>query len=538
MPATIIESSVETTQQQTNRLAWLKQHWLVIAVGLAVLGLVIYAVVLAFNWPFTKQSVTNVLQEATLRTVRIGGFRKTFFPPGCVAERVQFERHLHKDKPPIISIQTLIIHGSYWGLLTLRSRLALVKVVNMQVTVPPAEVHGKPDPLMPLNHTPSSVRTLRIDKIVADGAVLDFAHEDGSKPYRITIDKLAIYNVSNNSVIPYKVILRNSVPPGTIRSAGVFGPWHPDIPANTPLHGTYEYENANLGVFKDISGIMQAHGAFDGNLGEIRTKGNVDVRNFHVNDTSHYRELTAAFQARVDGTNGNTTLDDVSAQFDHSSLAVRGTIAGHKGVKGKAIHLELISRSGRVEDILDLFIGAKMAPIMGALQMNGHLYVPPGQTEFLKRLRLWGDFSVENGRFTNAETQADLNRLSESAEKKNVPESGSERAALSTLSGHGDISNGVATLAGLTFQVPGATAQMRGTYGILPNYDIDLHGTLYTDGKPWTATTGFKSWMVRIITPFLKKKKDIRIVPFKITGNYHDTNIGLDLWSKRDKGPH
>jgi len=39
--------------------------------------------------------------------------------------------------------------------------------------------------------------------------------------------------------------------------------------------------------------------------------------------------------------------------------------------------------------------------------------------------------------------------------------------------------------------------------------------------------------MVRIITPFLKKHQNIRMVPFKITGNYYNTNIGLDLWSKR-----
>jgi hypothetical protein len=58
---------------------------------------------------------------------------------------------------------------------------------------------------------------------------------------------------------------------------------------------------------------------------------------------------------------------------------------------------------------------------------------------------------------------------------------------------------------------------------------VNLYGTLYTDGKPWTATTGFKSFFVRIITPFLKKKQEVRIVPFKITGNYHNMNLGLDL---------
>lgn len=529
MAATTLEHGVHTaTHQPTVWFAWLKQHWGVAAASMVVLGVVIYAVVLVLHWPFTKQSVIDVLQESTLRSVQVGEFRQTYLPPGCVAEHIRFERHLHKDKPPIIYIDRLIIHGSYWGLLTAQNRLALIKVVNMHVIVPPAEVNGKPDPLMPLNHTNSSVRTLRIDKIVADGAVLDFAHEDGSQPYHITIDKLALFNISNNSAVSFKTVLTNSVPAGTVRSEGVFGPWDPNNPASTPVHGTYEYLNASLGALKDLSGTMQAHGTFEGHLGEIQTKGNVNVRNFHISDTSHYRELAAAFQARVDGTNGNTTLDNVSATFDHSSLTVKGAIAGQKGSNGKTVSLDLICQSGRVEDVLDLFVEAKLAPMVGALQMNGHLYLPPGKTEFLKRMHLWGDFSVENGRFTNSDTQGDLNRLSQSAEQKKNPQAPNV-TALSDLKGHGDIRNGIATLTDLDFKVPGATAEMSGTYSIVPNYNVDLHGKLYTDGKPWTATTGFKSWMVRIITPFLKKKKDIRVVPFKITGNYYNTTVGLDM---------
>jgi hypothetical protein len=73
---------------------------------------------------------------------------------------------------------------------------------------------------------------------------------------------------------------------------------------------------------------------------------------------------------------------------------------------------------------------------------------------------------------------------------------------------------------------------MHGTYSII-NYDMDMHGKLYTDGKPWTATTGFKSLVMHVVTPFLQKHKNIRIVPFKITGKYGHTNVSLDLGSKK-----
>ncbi len=498
--------------------------WL-IGASFFLAAFIAYASFIALNWPFKKQPVIDVLQEASLRTVTIGHFRKTFFPPGCVAQDVRFERHENKNKPPIIQIDTLTLQGSYLGLITAQDRLSLVKMVHMHVTVPPAEVHGKPDPLMPLNHTNSSVKTLRIDKIVADGAVLDFFREGSSQPYRITIDKLAAYDVRNNSAISYKTILTNALPPGKIHSTGVFGPWQPNHPEETPVGGSYTVQDMNLAAFKELSGTVQAQGSLDGKLGELITKGTVNVAKFHVVDTGHTRDITATYQARVDGRNGDTTLDDVQADFDHSSLQVNGTITSEKDRKGRKISLDLFCGKGRIEDVLDLFIGAKQSPMLGAMTMKAHVDVPPGEGTLLKRMRMSGDFGVDDGRFTNKATQADLNRLSDSADKKNEAD---DQIALSELKGHGDIRNGVATLTNLSFAMQGATARMTGTYSLL-NYDIDLHGHLYTDGKPWTATTGMKSWMMRVITPFLKKKKSVRVVPFNITGNYQKTSVGLDF---------
>jgi hypothetical protein len=492
---------------------------------------VIYAVFVALNWPFRKQRLIDVLQEATLRTVTVGKFQKTFFPPGCVAEDISFERHLRKDQPPVIHIQALTVQASWARVLTGQYHLSLVRAVNMHVLVPPAKVNGKPDPLMPLNRTPSRIRTLNVDRIIADGTILDFAHEDGSKPYRIGVDKLVVYDVSNNSAIHYKTIITNSVPPGKIHSTGVFGPWHPDDPGQTPVEGTYSYNDANLAAFSDFSGRLNATGRMKGRLGEIFTQGTADVKNFHVSETSHTRELKANYKARVDGTHGDTMLDDVEAQFNDSSLTVKGRIAGETAQKGKTVSLDLLCSRGRIEDVLDLFIQAQQAPMIGPVTMKAHLEVPPGKEGFIRRMHMTGDFGVDNGKFTDNETQADLNRLSASADRKK-PAEGQDPIALSDLRGHGDIQNGIAHLTHVKFSVPGATAEVEGTYS-LTNYDVNLVGTLYTDGNPWTATTGFKSFFVRIITPFLKKKHDIRIVPFKLTGNYHHMTIGLDLGRKK-----
>jgi hypothetical protein len=92
----------------------------------------------------------------------------------------------------------------------------------------------------------------------------------------------------------------------------------------------------------------------------------------------------------------------------------------------------------------------------------------------------------------------------------------------------------VATLSGLSFSVPGADATLSGTYNLV-NYKIDLHGTLLTTGQPGDATTGFKSFVVKAISPLFKRRHSEKVVPFKITGDFHNPRCDLDFGSKRNQ---
>jgi hypothetical protein len=65
------------------------------------------------------------------------------------------------------------------------------------------------------------------------------------------------------------------------------------------------------------------------------------------------------------------------------------------------------------------------------------------------------------------------------------------------------------------------------------NYKVDLHGVLTTTGQPGDATTGFKSLVVKALTPFFERRHSEKVVPFKMTGNYGKTVILLDLGSKK-----
>jgi hypothetical protein len=531
MPHTAV-AEARVSQETTSPKHFARRHWLLLTIAGFVIAAGIYCIVLALNWPFQKQALVDVLQERSARQVVIGRFSKTYFPPGCVAEGIQFLHRVHKEKEPLITVQKLVMTTTYTRMLTLQRRLTLVRIFNMHVTVPPTEP-GKPNPVMPLTYSANSGASIVVDKTIADGAVMDFLpKKPGNKPFRLVIDKLRLDGIGNNEPMFYRTIISNQMPPGKIYSTGVFGTWNPNNPGSTPVHGTYNFENANLLSFGGISGTLSSTGKFSGTLNHVSVDGTADVPNFKVTDTSHTRRLTTAFKAVVDATKGDTFLNDVTAHFDRTTVKFKGSVTGQEGKSGKIASLDMFEQDGRIEDLLDLFISAKVPPMTGNVSFSGHVDLPPGPEQFVVRMRLEGDFGVGAGKFTDKETEADVTRLSNSAEKKRPSGSENPETVLSDLKGHAVATNGVARLSHLSFVVPGAKASLDGTYNLV-NYKVDLHGILVTTGQPGDATTGFKSFIVKAISPFFKKRKSEKIVPFKMTGTYGNPTLSLDFGDKK-----
>jgi hypothetical protein len=509
-----------------------KKHWVLVAIATVAVLLTIQCIVLALNWPFQKQDVIDVLQERSARSVTIDRFYRTYFPPGCVAEGINFLHREHKEKTPLITVQRIVMTTTYARLFLLQRRLTLVRIFYMHVTVPSSQP-GQPNPIMPLTYNGKAGASIVVDRTIADGAVLEFLSGDpGKKPFRLMIDKLRLDGIGNNEPMFYRTTISTELPPGKIRSTGVFGTWNPKNPGSSPLHGTYSYENANLLAFAGVSGTLFSSGKFSGTLEHINVEGTATVPNFKVTDTSHTRKLATEFQAVVDGTKGDAFLNNVTAHFDNTTVQMKGSVAGQEGSGGKLVSLDMWEPSGRVEDILDLFISAITPPMTGSVTFRGHFVLPPGKAQFVQRMQLEGDFGVGAGRFTDKETQADLARLSESADKKKDKKDQQTRenpeTVLSNLKGHAVANNGIATLSGLSFSVPGADAKLSGTYNLI-NYKIDLHGTLLTTGQPGDATTGFKSFFVKAISPLFKRRHSEKVVPFKITGDFHNPRVDLDF---------
>jgi AsmA-like C-terminal region len=500
------------------------------AVILAVLASagIIYLLV---NWPFAKQRLIDALQESSVRTVTIGRFRRTYFPPGCVAEDIRFLHRRDRNKPPLITVQTIVVEGSYLGLITFPKRLTKVLVQGMHVTVPPTQP-GETNPVMPLTDVKSE-RPIVIGTVIADGTVLDFiSSRQGNERFQLVVEKLALEGVGNNKPILYKASIQNSEPPGLIQSTGRVGPWVSDDPGQTPVIGSFSFEHANVGVFSGLSGILSSGGQFSGRLAQIKVSGNCEVPNLHVAHSAHAERLMAAYQATVNANNGDTLLDQIQSTFNRTVLVSKGAVSGAAGSKGKVVTLDVTTKQGRIEDLLDMFLSAPTAALTGSINARARVIVPPGPMEFLQKIDVEGDFGLSDGKFTNHDTQNVLNKLSSSAEQnERKAEKENPETALYNLKGHITAKNGLATLTGISFSMPGADAQMHGTFNLLTE-EVNLHGVLVTDGKLWAATNGFKSLLMHALTPFLKHSSHATSVPFKITGKYPAPSVALDLFAK------
>ncbi len=140
-----------------------------------------------------------------------------------------------------------------------------------------------------------------IDDIIADGTKLsDYSAgqlEGAAGHY--DIKRLRIHGApGSNSALSFDAVLTNAKPPGEINSKGKFGPWDRDEPGDTPVSGNYTFRNADLGVFKGISGTLSSDGNYNGTLGRIQAEGHTDVPDFMVKLAGNPVHLVTDYQRR------------------------------------------------------------------------------------------------------------------------------------------------------------------------------------------------------------------------------------------------
>jgi len=506
------------------------RRWILWCVVILGAGLAASALLLALNWPFTEAAVQKTLQDRFARQVTIRKFRSTYFPPGCVAEGIEFLHRKRKDLPPLITVETLTLHTRYTGLLRIQKLVDYVQLTGLHIRVPPKNPRATQE-TFPLTNSVSG-KTLTIGEITTDNAVVEFlSRQPDQDRFVLKIDHLTLDHVAQNDPVAFHARFNNTDPPGEIQSDGRFGPWNDDDPGSTQLSGSYTYERVKLGVFDGIAGTLFSQGKFGGTLGHIDAEGSVDVPDFKVSGAAHEEHLASSFQAVVDGTNGDTHLSRVESHFGRTTVISEGDIKGHSGQHGKTVMLVVNVPQGRVEDLLRLVAGSSRPAEIGSVRLQTKVEWAPGPQAFLRRLRVDCQFGIADSHFTNPALQQPVNRLAESArgETKHQEEADTT-VVLSNLKGHVSARDGIATLSNASFTEPGTLAEIQGTYNLIDK-QLNLRGVLHTSGKLSDTKSGFKSLVLKALGPFMKKKS-MTVVPFMIKGPSNDPSFALDLLAK------
>jgi len=498
-------------------------------VVIAIVGVIVTGVHLSN--PYLHKKVVEMLSEKFHSDVELKEFHVYLFPGARIEGTGLVLRHEGRtDVPPLISIAEFSAEAGITGLLGKPWKIRQVKLKGLAIQIPPKGDRGKQDW--------SKVRDVPvlIDEIVSDDAELRLLPKSADKdPHVFTIHHLVMHSVGLHRPAKFNAQLTNAVPPGEIQSQGSFGPWSPDDPGQTPLAATYTFDNADLGVFKGISGTLSSKGKFGGVLEKIEVEGTTSTPDFTVKLSGHPVALDTTFSATVDGTNGDTLLHPVTARLLNTTIVAQGGVVKSPDKQGRLIDLDVTVNQGRLEDLMRLAVKADKPPMTGAITFHTKFDLPHEKGGIEDRLNLDGKFDVAHGQFTSQEVSGKIKTLSRKGQGK--PEDEDAGSSVSELKGHFILDNGVLTFRGLTFDVTGAEVALDGTY-TLQREDLDFHGKLRMQAKLSQTMTGAKSFILKAFDPFFRKNGQTE-VPIKITGQREHPSFGLDFHHKdkdKDKG--
>jgi hypothetical protein len=477
--------------------------------------------------PAFQRRAIEVLKDHYKSDVELKNLEISLFPQIAVkGDDLALYVRGRTDLPPLVFIKHFSLNTHLSDILTGPRRVHNLRLDGLEITVtrgaaPPKDASGEKKKL------PRFV----IDDVVADGAVLEIVPVNKDKePLVYELHKLALKSAGVGQPMTFRTTMTDAKPPGMIDASGTFGPWQVDEPIDTPVSGDYVFRNADLSVFKGISGVLSSTGKFKGQLSHIEAQGTTDTPDFRLSIGGHPVDLKTEFHSIVDGGDGDTLLQPVKARFLNTPIIAKGGVTGVKGIPGKTVALDLVISGGRLEDLLRLALKSDKPFVTGRLDFKTKFLLPPGDRDVVEKLRLDGRFNVSDARFNSFEVQEKLDNLSHRAQGR-PRDVGNGEEVVSDLQGRFTLDNSVMNFSQLSFGVPGAAIQLTGRYG-LSDGTMDFHGTARMQATLSQMTTGFKSVLLKAVDPFFKKDGAGTVLPIKITGTREHPSFGLEFRRK------
>jgi hypothetical protein len=487
-----------------------------------VIAVTVTVLVLRFK-PVARDYIISTLKEHYRSDVELGGLEISLFPAVHAGlDHLVLRRPNQKSQPPLISIRRLSFDTGFTDFFQYPKRIRHVRLEGLEINVPPK---SKQPEQSQAGGSPNIAFLL--DEVTADGTLLKTLPQDPKKqPLVFAIKQLTLHSVGRGTPMTFHAELNNAKPPGFIHSDGRFGPWNPDEPGDTPVSGDYTFANADLSVFKGITGILSSSGNYQGQLDRIEVHGTTDVPQFALTLANHPIHLRTSFEATVDGTDGDTVLHPVRALLDDSPFEVSGAIERGALETHKEINLTAVARHAQIQDFLRLAVSAPRPPMTGLIHFDTRVKIPPGETPVVTRLQLDGSFGLNGVKFTGPDVQAKIASLSHHAQGD--PKNTETNDVAAEFAGRFQLRSGTLTLPRLNFEVPGAKVRLSGTYE-LQSGDIDMKGTARLDATISQMATGIKSKLLRPIDPLFRKNGAGASVPITISGTRGSPSFKLDI---------
>jgi hypothetical protein len=475
------------------------------------------------HWPYRYRNVKPLLEQLLASRVTVSAYHRTYFPhPGFVAKSLTLRRNTAPDLPPVGSTEDLIVQGSWLDLLLFRKQARLVDIKGLHVVIPPAGSRAMQREFPPGSGGDFAGPETAVEKLVIHDAVLDLTRKNGGR-YTYVILQLIMRNVRQGQAASYVVDMQNAWPVGQIHAIGSFGPVTPTNLGGTQLSGRFTFSNVHLNQIGQLHGTLTSDGYFSGALAAIELFASALTHDLAIEDGQPTR-VNGSVQCTVNGLTGNVAIHRIELKTGESTVDAAGTVTGGTNAP-KTTDLDLKATKARVQDLLRPFLHDE-PPVTGpvALKAHAHLAAQQNGMGFLERLRMDGSFVLPRERVTDPGKENTLTNFSERAQglkqPKNDPDpvqTDPDAEVLSSLEGQVKVRDGVASTERLMFTMPGASADLKGTYD-LRNGNVHMLGELQMESDISHVTTGFKSVLLKPLAPFFKKKHAGAVVPVAITG--------------------
>jgi hypothetical protein len=490
--------------------------------------------------PILRSSIVQTLSARFKSKVELDGFHVSVVKGLQVSGeglRIFGDTDPNNHEPgiqPIIEVGHFQFGMKLREFLRVPMHIGTAYVRGLRINLPPREQRAQMDRMRAQG---GGIRIV-VDTIVSEDAQLIInTLRPGKLPFEFDIASLKLTRTGDGKPLRFEAALTNPKPTGKIFSDGFFGPWREDNPRETPVSGTYSFAHADLSTIKGLGGILSSTGAYDGTLQNIKVNGSTDTPDFRLAICRRPVPLHTDFHAVVDGTTGDTYLQPVRAKILSSWLIARGSVVRQKNPKGHHIRLDVTVERGKIDDLLKLAVKSDPPILTGDVQLKTKFDLAPGDADLADRIRLDGNFLVDEADFTDDKIQNKINavslrsqgkpKLAKAASSEHSP----EHAALSELNGNFSLSEGTLSFSELQFRVPGTEVALTGTYN-LDGSQFDFHGTARMHAKLSHMVTGWKALLLKPVDPFFSKHGAGTELPVQVSGTKSEPHFSLNFGHK------